>query len=56
MKINYEAVTIEDCIAMMDLKQQASVIENGHVSGFTYEDPCGDICIDRYKKPSERQL
>jgi hypothetical protein len=31
----YEAITLQDCLDMYYMKDQAAVIENGQVTGFT---------------------
>ncbi len=34
MKINLEAVTVQDCIDMDELKGRGSLLDDGRVSGF----------------------
>lgn len=36
--MNYEAVTIQDCIVMHDTLKKAAVIENGNVTEFIREE------------------
>ena len=35
MNVNYEAVSLQDCIDMYDKKDKETIIENGKVIGFT---------------------
>ncbi len=35
--MNYETITIEDCLDMYKKKGQATIIENGQVTGFKKE-------------------
>jgi hypothetical protein len=35
--MNYEIVTIQDCLDMYEKKGQAAIIENGQVTGFGKE-------------------
>jgi hypothetical protein len=34
-QINYDEVTLQDCIARHEFKHQAAVIENGKITGFS---------------------
>lgn len=34
MKVNLEAVTLQDCIDMYELKGESVLLDNGRVSGF----------------------
>ncbi len=37
MKINMDAVTLQDCIDMYELKGAGVVLDNGKATGFQYE-------------------
>ena len=34
MDINYETITVQDCIEMLEMKNQTTVINDGNVIGF----------------------
>lgn len=34
-KINYDAISVQDCIDMFEKKDKATIINNGKVVGFT---------------------
>lgn len=34
MEINYETITVQDCIEMLEMKNQTTVINDGNVVGF----------------------
>lgn len=36
--VNCDAITLQECIAMKEILKMATVIENGHVTGFMKED------------------
>lgn len=35
--MNYNAITVDDCIKMQELKHQRVILHNGQVTGFTDE-------------------
>lgn len=36
--MNYDAVTLQDCIALYEIKGDVVIIENGHITGFAEEE------------------
>ena len=36
--MNYDAVTLQDCLALYELMGKTVIIENGHITGITEEE------------------